>query len=315
MGCAHSGSTLLTSILARHSAIATVGELKGTGIRNPESYTCGCGDRFVDCAFWTQLEEHCSRSGIPFSRMHFGTNYSGTRWLDDIIIRTPVRNKVLETLRKTAFLCWLPVRRRLGELDQRNNAIMDAICSLTGKSVFLDGSKDPTRLTHFIRSGLFDVRPVYLVRDGRAIVASYKKRNPDIDYDIELWRSKATECERLYQQLPRGRVLKIRYEDFCTDPSGTLQLLLQFFELADESRSCLENKAETLHVLGHESRLDRVKHISFRQEWKSLLSTADVHRFQRVEGTLNRRHGYSAFDRLDAEGANTVASTRHAASA
>jgi hypothetical protein len=295
MGCANCGSTLLTTLLGRHSEITTVGELKVTAIRDIDTYLCGCGEPILECSFWKSVRTLCRASGVELDLARFDTHFQGSGGLDDKLIRTAIRNPFMEWLRRTGLACYRPAKRELARLLNRNQHLMDAICTTEGKAVFLDGSKDPARLLHFWRSGLFDVRPIYLVRDGRAIVASYKKRDQNMARNIALWKMKALECERVRKMLPGGSLLTLRYEDLCADAPRALSAIFKFAGLPDESRTCMEpTQCASQHIIGHNSRLSGTKEVKLREEWSSLLSDRDLQIFGTQAGRLNAAHGYTA---------------------
>ena len=293
MGCAHCGSTLLTRILARHSQIATVGELKMSAIPDYRNYQCGCGAELLECAFWKQVAAACAEDGIELDFGDFGTHYRTNGWLADRIVRAQVRNSAVECMRKVAFGCWPPAARALARINRRNKVVIVKICDVLHKPVFLDDSKDPTRLMHLYRSGLYDIRAIYLVRDGRAIVASHKKRNPDMVANIQLWKKKIRECERLRKVLPNLKLMEVRYEDFCGDSRRVLSEILAFSGLDDQSEHCLGPSAkEPQHIIGHNSRLLGDRPIELRNEWPALLTAKDLENFERCGRKLNALYGY-----------------------
>jgi len=293
MGCAHCGSTLLTTLLGRHSQIATVGELKLTAVPDDPDYRCGCGERLSECGFWKRVARACGERGeafgFPDTRMHYS---DGTRF-GERVVGTMIRGRGFEFLRTCGLRIWPTSRRLVRRLNRRSAVVVDAVCAVEGKKVFLDGSKDPTRLRHLVESGEFDVRPIYLVRDGRAITASYKKRNPNVAHCLGLWKSKAVECESLVDYLGDDSILTLRYEDLCRDVAGTLAAIFRFAGVTDESEACLGPTAHaSRHIIGHASRLSHAKEVTLREEWRRLLTEEDLEDYWNVDDGLNPRHGY-----------------------
>ena len=76
----------------------------------------------------------------------------------------------------------------LSELDKKkgervsNLVLSRLVCDMQGGQVFLDGSKDSARLLHYLRSGEWDIKVIYLQRDGRGVTNSYVKHDR-VDYD------------------------------------------------------------------------------------------------------------------------------------
>lgn len=302
MGCAHCGSTLLTRILARHSQIATVGELKMSAIPDYLNYQCGCGAELLECAFWNQVAHACAEEGVILDFGNFGTHYRTHGCLAGRTVGAQVRGPGFESLRNAACTLWPPAARALARINQRNKIVIDKICEVLRKPVFLDDSKDPTRLMHLYRSGHYDIRAIYLVRDGRAIVASHKKRNPDMRANIQVWEKKIRECERLRKALPNLMLLEVRYEDFCRDPRRILSEILDFSGLDDQSEHCLGASGhEPQHIIGHNSRLLGDSPIELRNEWSALLTPQDLASFEGRGRELNALYGY------EPEGTDTAA--------
>ena len=293
MGCAHCGSTLLTRVLARHSQIATVGELKMSAIPDYRNYQCGCGAQLLECPFWKQVARACAEEGIALDFSNFGTHYRTTGPLTGRMVAASVRNPALETLRQAAFTCWPPAARALARINRQNKLVIDKICEVLGKPVFLDDSKDPTRLMHLSRTGHYDVRAIYLVRDGRAVIASYKKRDPDMNANIQLWESKVSECENLRKVLPDLKLLEIQFEEFCRDSRRVLAKILAFCGLDDQSEHCLApDGRESQHIIGHNSRLQADNPVELRTEWPKLLTRHDLANFGRRGRELDALYDY-----------------------
>ncbi len=293
MGCAHCGSTLLTTLLGRHSQIATVGELKMTAIPDVNDYLCGCGEQLLECEFWKKVGAVCRDEGGDLDLRDFQTHFRGAGWLTGRLVRTGVRGKVLETLRSAGLKTWSPARNRLDAIVERNRRIIDTVCHVEGKPVFLDGSKDPTRLLHFARSGVFDVKAIHLVRDGRAILASHLKREPDVQANLKAWRTKALECERVKALLPKNQLMTLRHEDLCGDPLAMLGRIFSFVGLDDESARCLAEGTEgSRHIIGHNSRLGGHRAIKLSKDWERSLPASAIARFEAMDPGLNRLYSY-----------------------
>ena len=293
MGCANCGSTLLTRFLARHSQIATVGELKMSAIPDYRNYQCGCGSELLECSFWKQVARACMEDGIALDFGNFGTHYRTTRHLADRIVAARVFTPGLEALRQATIICWPPAARTLARINRKNEVVIEKICEVLERPVFLDDSKDPTRIMHLFRSGSYDIRAIYLVRDGRSIIASYKKRDPDMIANIQLWEDKIRECENLRKGLPNLNLLEVRFEDFCSDSRRVLADIFDFCGLDDQSEHCLAPNGQHLqHIIGHNSRLQTETPVELRKEWPKLLTSRDLASFEIRGRDLNAFYNY-----------------------
>ncbi len=292
MGTANCGSTLLTKVLARHPELATIGELKASAIPDIETYQCGCGERLLACGFWEAVAEKCRAQGFEFSVRNFKTRIQSEQKLADRILKPTIHGSVLESLRSLAMTIYPAAKNGYRESLKRNVILIDAICEVENNPAFLDGSKDPTRAVHFARSGLFDVRVIHLVRDGRAVVSSYKKRHPDHANNIKMWKDKTEECERAKKYMPEGSVKRFRYEDFCANPNDILREMLEFCGV-DASVDLLDDsQVAPQHIIGHGMRLSGIGQISERKEWPKSLTKDELELFEQRGGTVNRQYNY-----------------------
>lgn len=295
MGCAHCGSTLLTRVLARHSQIATVGELKMSAIPDYRDYRCGCGEELLECPFWKDVFKECAKEGVALDFSCFGTHYRSGTWEAARLVRAQVRGPLFERLRKAGLKHLPTAKSALSHTNKVNRVVIDKICGILQKPVFLDESKDPSRLMHLQQSGDYDIRAIYLVRDGRAVVASYMKRTPDIHRSLDLWENKVRECENLRNALPELKFSEIRFEDFCQNPESTLGEIFTFCGVDDQTERCMNligNPPQ--HIIGHASRLLGDRTIELRTEWPEILSAPDLREFERRGIDLNQKYRYES---------------------
>lgn len=292
MSASYTGSTLLTFLLGGHPAVGTIGELKGTSMGDIDAYQCSCGQKIRDCSFWTGLQAELARRGEAFDLADFGTHFRGSTPWSDRLLRSSVRGSIMEAARSAGLLLHGDARDDYKRILRRNGAMMDAISSLQGRSVFLDGSKDPVRLRHLLASGLWNVKVIYLVRDGRGVTNSYMRHyGVGMDIAAEEWRRTHRECRRLLQRLGEGSWRRVRYEDLCTDTEITVRELLEFLGLAPEQWKA--HDPASLHVVGNQMRLGNSTSIQLDEKWRTALSPQDIGTFERMAGTINRELGYA----------------------
>ena len=149
------------------------------------------------CPFWRNVQSHCKRLGFDFSVEDFKTHYRSGGWWNDRIIRAGIKVSWMEHLRDLLLNAGSGARTTISTLGRNNAVLVEAICQVQAKNVFLDASKDPVRLKYLAETKRFDISVIHLVRDGRAVVASYKKKyNPDVRRCIKSWKSATLECER-----------------------------------------------------------------------------------------------------------------------
>jgi len=298
-----SGSTLMTFMLAAHPAIATVGELKATGIVNFERYRCSCGQGLRTCPFWRRVTAALAERGVHFDVEYFGTHFRfeirGS--LGDRVVRAPLRGPWFEALRGLALRKLPTASREFQGILERNRVLIETICEDRGSRVFLDASKEPNRLRYMIESCLWNVQPVHLVRDGRGVAHSFARRSlrrhPGRDRRKELraqairWRRVNEACEQLMERIPAEARIRVRYEDLCREPAATLAPVLALVgeravEVPDAYRS-IEH-----HILGNVMRLHKDARVTLDERWKESLTPQELADFEDVAGEMNRRYGY-----------------------
>lgn len=290
----YSGSTLLTFLLANHPRIATVGELKATGIGDVEQYSCSCGALIRVCPFWHRVGEEVRARGGSFDLAGFGTHFrfEPAVGLANRVLGARVRGALFESVRSLALTVLPGARSRLQGILARNREIIDAVCAIRGANVFLDGSKDPIRLKYLLESGIWNLKVVYLLRDGRGATNSYMRRYlTRMETAAQEWRKTNQECERMLARLPESSWIKVRYEDLCQDQDAALGAILALVGEKPIPPSEDFRKIDH-HILGNAMRLRPLGKVEVDQKWRSRLSADDLAAFDRVAGDMNRRHGY-----------------------
>jgi len=288
----YTGSTLLTFLMAKHPAIATIGELKATARGDLDSYSCSCGSLQRECSFWKRVTEEMREYNASFTLEDFGTHFCVNSPLTDRLLRASVRNRAFE-LARTSMLHLLPgSRNRLQGILQRNQQIIEVICNLQHAEVFLDGSKDPIRLKLLKASGYWEVRTIYLIRDGRGATNSYM-RHYDVSMEIAAteWYRTHQECDRLVRGLGTNACVTIHYEDLCRRPEDTLAKIYRFLGLSVEADDS-GFRAFDHHILGNEMRLRSIDEVRLDEKWKTVLTECDLQVFEDIAGSMNRHYGY-----------------------
>lgn len=225
-GHGRSGSTLVSRVLGHVPGFCAVGELRylwEQGVRG--NRLCGCGQRFLECEFWTSVGKHA---------------FGGWELVDldeaRRLHRTIVRNRYLPW----QLMPWLnrPFRRRM----ERYAALMDdlyrGIRAASGAQVIVDSSKFPSSAFLLRHVPGLDVRTVHLVRGSQGVCHSWARRVERADrggrlmarhHPVQaalewLWFNACTEVLRLL----RMRVTLLRYEDFVAAPRPEMERVLDF---------------------------------------------------------------------------------------
>lgn len=225
-GYGRSGSTLLDRVLGQVPGFFSVGELRHVFQEGfVENRRCGCGDPFLECAFWRGVTERA-----------FGS-------LDDeeIADLTALKGRVDHWWR-APLLGW-----RVGGAERRRDVdryrrvlrrLYAAIAAESRASVLIDSSKDVSH-GYALRGlhGDLDLHVLHLVRDARAVAWSWQRQkfNPGAGRDMDRHNLLKTSAEwsvinaltRLHRTTG-ARYATLHYGDFAADPAAAVDQVLSF---------------------------------------------------------------------------------------
>jgi len=249
-GSARSGSTLLERLLAGLPGYSPVGELVFIWERGlKRNDRCGCGERFRDCAFWTQVGEAA-----------FGgwgqVDVNEAAWLRSTIDRHRNLDRIAG------------VRRR-GKLDAALTAyaaltdrLYQAVREVSGASVIIDSSKHASYALLLRDLPSFEMRLVHLVRRSHGVAHSWSRKVPKPGvgdgggfmsvhppvWSVGLWIADNLLYDAVSRQVPRAT--RVRYEDMIADPRAELLRIVDELGLpaADRGLSFLDGGSAELPV-------------------------------------------------------------------
>lgn len=292
----HSGSTLLTLLLARHPAVTTIGETIAVQSRgNGDTGLCSCGELISECGFWKELERRLKqRRGVAqLSEYQTDFRLPQHRWTDRLL-RAEYHGRCLEMIRDT-LLAASPAWRSHGpRLLANNEALIDEVVRLSGKPVFVDSSKEPHRLKFLLQIPSLRTRAIHLVRDGRGVMASYMRRAKwPPERAVDEWRRSILSEEHILRRLPADARIFLHYEDLCRDVESHVARLLQFMGL-DPQAWVRDQQGLEHHILGNRMRMQKDWKIQLDEKWRETLTRRELEIFERIGGRLNRKYGYTA---------------------
>lgn len=288
----HSGSTLLGLVIGAHPQIATVGELKWAPDSFRDDDPCSCGKGMRHCDFWRQVQQRVAQRGMDLAQEGFRVHYTKRERAHEKLIARQVGSPLVEVLRRTAIAAWpAAARDRLHTLAY-NITLMGAILDVTGGSVFLDTSKDASRLRYLSESRSLRIKVVHLIRDGRAVAYSLIKKGYDPDVAASDWVSEHRQALRLKRSFERSDWMSLRYETFCESPDATLAEVCEFAGV-DVQRRTLDYRGWQSHVIGNRMRLESSNEIRLDTSWQTRLQGAPRAAVEAVTGSMNRKFGYA----------------------
>jgi hypothetical protein len=226
VGLGRSGSTILSNSLGQIGGFFSAGELNFIWKHNVlDNRLCGCGRPFDQCPVWRRVMDEA------FGGMQ-GVDPREMMRLQSLGTRTRHIPLMLSARGERAL------RERLGKLLTGYGRLYEAIGSVTGSRVVIDSSKEPAHGYAMSLVPGVDFYTLHLIRDPRAAAYSWlkKKHQPDserIEHMVRfspvkssvLWDAWNASAEALWRRT-RQRYLRLRYEDFVSDPRRSFERIL-----------------------------------------------------------------------------------------
>jgi hypothetical protein len=301
VGTSFTGSTLTAFMLNLHPQIVSVGEAAGPArsarVKGGE-FPCSCGATLAECPFWTGVGEEMTARGLPFDPGHWDLRFDPDDRLARRLLTSSLRSNRADALREALVLRTPGLGKRLRTIADRNEATMASVCSVAGKPVFADTSKQVYRARCLDRLTNLQPYVVHLVRDSLGFVASKKSRrekNPrgaELDNAIGYWNRRSAEVERLFATLPPERRLRVRYEDLCTDPELEFGRICRLVGL-EPIPGPYDFLTNDHHIIGNHMRLASSSEVVLDERWRSILSSDEIDAVRRKTSVYREKFGYA----------------------
>ncbi len=293
-GASYSGSTLLAFLLNAHPHMVSISEMGGP-IRSVviERYRCSCGALMLQCPFFLELERRINTLGSSFNLTNWQTKFqlSPHKWLNMFLARS-LRYTWAERIRDGLVPFWPGYRQAVSVIGRRVAHFAQAALAITGKEVFVDAQKNSIRVKFLQDIGQLDLKVIHLVRDVRGAVVSFMKYNHDVASAARVWSATNAESERAGRYVCPQQWLRIRYDELCADPQGTVNLISDFsgVKQAPIPKDFYDGEH---HILGNHMRLKSGPGVVVPDEsWKDRLTEGDLNIIARIGGAQNRRYGH-----------------------
>jgi Sulfotransferase family len=302
VGAGRSGTTVLASILGEVPGCAGAGEIRWLWQRGVlDGRPCGCGQKPTECPVWSQVIERCLSTpgpdGVPPT---VETIVAAQQELGE-------RRNHRRVLRSAADGGeeW----EALGLLRHVTGIAVRTFAEATGANVVIDTSKRPLDAAVMAQVKGVDHYVLHVLRDPRAVAHSWRRAKSfsigektrtmgtrRLPSTVRRWVGSAIETEALRRQLPQRHWLRLRYEDFCAEPAGSMDRLLAMMGVA--GRPPFEDDATVRlrpnHIVaGNPSRFT-VGSVRIRvdEEWRTAMSRRDRLLVATSTWPLLRRYGY-----------------------
>jgi len=291
-GAGRSGSTILDRVLGSMGSTGSYNELYRVfedGFDRDSK--CSCGQRFSECNFWqqvmgrvlgpnTRVEDYISDSRkFDRSRMYFS------------IYRDLMSSNTRELLAR--------YRSHLEEL-------LHIMAEVAGIDTIVDSSKLPARALVLAGIPGIDVRVIHLLREPRAVANAWLKERYDPGRDSSMnrygalrtmffWAGRQVMAERLGEHVD---YLRVRYEDFASQPRRTLAEIARFVPGWDAEKLPVDDVGDIhlgpVHSLsGNPGRFKTgVTRIELDEAWRTSAYLPTLDRAAFWIRPISRRYGY-----------------------
>jgi hypothetical protein len=296
-GSPFTGSTLLGTLLNEHPDCVSLGAAVGLP-RRPDlnTYLCSCGVRFRDCEFWRDIAARTAALGHPVNVFESGFWNTHLR-----LARHPLVNALLarslgadwlNDVRDAFVGRWPGARATILRMGWNSWSLASAALGRSGKSVFIDTSRDHQRPKYLAMHPALDLKVIHLFRDPRGNSASIMKHTgADMATAARQWRHYNVEARRVRRHLPESAWLSLRYEDLCADPAAVFDRISDFLGVP---RAVIQigARAGQGHIIGNKMRLKAVSEIREDRSWETCLDDTDLTELARIAGATSRELGY-----------------------
>jgi hypothetical protein len=294
-GYGRSGSTVLDIALGQHPAVMGSGEIAAlTRHVWVQNEYCACGSPIRDCPCWNEACEQWWRG--------LGSNFV----LDYSLLQRKFEG--LSMLARSSS--GIGLGRPFGQYSIHTKRLFDTILSRSNKQVLVDSSKLPGRAMALAEIPGIDLRVIHLVRDGRGVAWSLLKsyeRDARSGLQKEIkpksairtalrWSAVNLAVEYLSRRKGPAAVMRVRYEDFASEPASTMQQIGSFLELdLSQIGSSLQIGAsmEPGHqVAGNRLRMSGSIALKKDDSWRTRMPPGQRVAFERLSGWMLKRYGY-----------------------
>jgi hypothetical protein len=324
-GRGHSGSTLLTLLLARHPRVVAVGELANLSlqiVRDEKTKwvgRCSCGERPVDCPMWGEVLARIEKtSGADFGSDPFGWKISDVGMEEEYRSQAPLRapwvwlrNRTWRVVRYAQYYApqllrpLLDIYRPQVTWAQNRSKLATEIADVNAVDAIVDASKDPLDMLDVYENATVPVKIIHLTRDARGNIWSMVKRIKDgvpragaVERASDDWVKVNRRIWKLVQHVPDVDKVHVRYEDICRDPDGTMRTLFDFLGLEPcdvvGSQLAADGDSDQSHTIGGNKIRFTSEKLNIREDkaWCDNLTADDLAIVRRVAGPMSDALGH-----------------------
>lgn len=249
LGAGRSGTTLLATVLNAQKGITTLGEMHQLYDHVAKNKTCACGEVLSECSFWSGIIETTGRSGKLQEK----------------------RAEAKQMEKHSRIPLYLFGMNKSGSYISAQEEILERIQKNNPDEWLLDSSKYIGRYLLLRDSKRIKIKGIYVVRDVRGVIYSFKKNVQTSRSPISslIYHSMINFFGQLVCSMD-PKIIKVRYEDLASDPKRTLDNILKHINEDRSEASVLLDSYFMPHLIGG-NRMKQQDTITIRQDnaWKN----------------------------------------------
>ena len=224
-GAGRSGSTLLDMALGQSLGVCSCGELSNLSTVILDDLLCSCGTPVPVCAFWKEVVAPVGPYGVNEEK-DLNHPRKLAAWLG-----------VVAGFRQKKYVEWV-------------DSVYESVGRVAEVDVLVDSSKSPVRLAALLRYSRHKICIIHLVRDPRSVAASLSKPlkqdiNAGVQHNLEPKGVLRTYgfwvvinlLVHSVALLARARYVRIKYEEFTSNPSAEIGRLIDYNDCAFDAVS------------------------------------------------------------------------------
>lgn len=300
-----SGTTLLDSMLGAHSQIITVGEFEiwPHEIRLGGVRPCSCGQHVHQCPFWTAVRDRVDPMTQPVPRLDAFRE----------------KHNAGKTLRREHLNAFRPgpvdpaTEAAIRQYGENNYALYQAILDVaeeqtgTRPAWIADSSKDVYRLLWLLRSGLFNIKVLHMVKNPRGFVYSVTKQwltsADPLRHQKRLYYTARQSLawvirNRLFSKVADNHLapedyLLLQYETLAETPYDTFRQVCNLIGIPYQEDAVHNFREGSQHTIaGNPMRYER-RGIQLDEKWKTNLPVGSCRLAELVTTGTRGRYGYA----------------------
>jgi hypothetical protein len=266
VGCPRSGTTLLSVILDRHSAVAVPPETHFAADVWPAAFT------------------------VPANRNRM--EILSAEAVKAVLDQTPLRDLELEPAAVFLRLHGAPVTPA-----RLLKSVLEEYAALRRKPLVAEKTPGHELYVEQLAAWFPNARFVWIVRDGRAVVQSQRRMHWIHEPVWQLclhWRRSAIHALR-FDAVHPGKIFRVQYEDLLRDPPRVLQPLHRFLDLSLEPQQLKPNGESAVipaYENGWKKKATQPIDIARCEAWRNEVTRSELFIMSCIMGRHLRMFGY-----------------------